>query len=83
MYGVYASWHDWHGIEKNILPLRKVILMKFTVEEILADMPLYAIFMVIGDGWYVGNKSTRKLKRFGFNDSCTYLDVLEYAESII
>lgn len=57
------------------------ITMKFKKDELIADMPLYSIFMVIADGWYVGNKLTGTVKRFSFRTS-TYVDVLEYADRI-
>lgn len=56
--------------------------LKFTKEELIADMPLYSIFMVLNDGWYVANKITRKVRRFCFEDYYSYLDVLNYADSI-
>ena len=51
-------------------------------EELLFDMPLYAIYMVLGDGWYVANKTTYIAKRFGFEKYTSYLDVIDYADSI-
>lgn len=55
--------------------------MKFKKDELIAACPLYSIFMVVADGWYVGNKMTRTVKRFSFITS-TYVDVLEYADKI-
>lgn len=56
----------------------KVRLLK---EDRIVDMPLYSIYMVIGDGWYVVNKNTKTARRF--NKDYSYLDVMDYAESII
>ena len=50
---------------------------KFKKEEIICDMPLYSIFFVIGEGWYVGNKTKMSVKKF-----TSYMDALNYAESI-
>lgn len=44
-------------------------------------MPFYAIFMVLGDGWFVANKINKSVKRFSFKEH-SYLDVMEYAETI-
>lgn len=55
--------------------------VKLQKEYMLFDMPLYTIYMVIGDGWYVGNKVTNEAKRFSFKNH-SYLDVIDYADSI-
>lgn len=55
--------------------------IRFKKEDVIFDMPLYTIFMVLGDAWYVLDKATRIAKRFSF-ERFTYLDVMEYAESI-
>ena len=59
-----------------------VMYRTFTKEELIADMPSYYIFMVLGDGWYVYDKLNRKTKRFDFRTTTSYLKVLEYAESL-
>ena len=56
-------------------------MVRLVKEELLFDMPLYSIYMVIGDGWYVANKATRKARRFNFKEF-SYLDVITYADSI-
>ena len=56
-------------------------MKKFSKDEVLFDMPLYTIYMVIGDAWYVGNKLNRTLHRFSFLNF-SYVDVINYAESI-
>ncbi len=51
---------------------------KFTKEEVITDMPLYTIFFVIGEGWYVANKLERKIVKI----TSSYLDALNLAELI-
>ena len=51
---------------------------KFKKEELIDDMPLYSIFFVIGEGWYVGNKMDRTVRKI----TTSYVDALNYAESI-
>lgn len=56
--------------------------IRLSKEDIIFDMPSYTIYMVLGDGWYVVDKNLKKAKRFNFRDY-SYLDVMDYAESII
>lgn len=56
-------------------------IVKLVKDDLLFDMPLYSIFMVVGDGWYVANKMKRTAKRFNFKEF-SYLDVMNYANSI-
>ena len=56
--------------------------IKFSKEELIFDMPYYAIYMIIGEGWYVANKITKKLQKFEFA-TYSYLDVINYADSIV
>lgn len=58
------------------------MMKTFKKEDIISDMPLYRIYMVIGDGWYVANKLTKKYRRFGFEKYDNSLVVLDYAMSI-
>lgn len=55
--------------------------IKLYKDDILFDMPLYSVYMIIGDGWYVVDKTTRRARRFNFIEF-TYLDVMNYADSI-
>ena len=54
--------------------------IKFEKDDIIFDMPLYTIFMVLGDGWYVLNKNTKIARRFGFERFSSYLE--EYIASL-
>lgn len=57
----------------------KVRLLK---EDRLFDMPSYAIYMVLGDGWYVVDKEAKKARRFNFKEY-SYIDVMNYADSLL
>ena len=57
-------------------------IIKFKKDELIDDGPLYNIYMVIGDGWYVLNKESMRATRFSFLRNYSYMDVLSYAENI-
>ena len=56
---------------------------KFKPDELIASVePIYRIYMVFGEGWYVVNRLTKKTRFFDFKNTKSYLEVLDYAESL-
>lgn len=56
---------------------------KFKPDELIASIdPIYRIYMVFGEGWYVVNGLTKQTRFFDFKNTKSYLEVLDYAESL-
>ena len=55
--------------------------VKLCIEDLVLITPLYSLYFIEDDGWYVFNKTTHEAVKFPIGDF-TYLDVLNYVDSI-